>query len=250
MRVKEVIFEGPTCTELSEIANKARIKHVKTEGGLWFPVTSLASAKRLIKQLQELCPEDNIIGAFKFKVTQPFISLLPKLAEEEIQAMQAYVDNRITELGITVYKISKGSCGLAYFKERKIKIPKVKDVDTFCVCLHEIGHIINGPMRPVYASEYHTEHQALRMAKEYAETARISKDAAWLKALKQYEERAKAYVIWHIAKGYKRGLRMNALQQPIVKWLGYTDFAKWPGNRVEVKRYSNGYQVKLTPATI
>lgn len=247
MNVEEVVFEGPDYREIHKLALAARIQHVVNKGSVCFPVKSYAAAKTIVKKLQEMGPDNGLSGSFKLQASQRFITLVKAPPEAQIQAMQAFVDKKIGDLKITVYKISKSSCGLAWIEQRRIKIPRVKDVDTFCVCLHEIGHILNGRIRPVYASEYHTEQQALRLAKEFAEQAGLTNDEQWIKALRQYENRAKGYVMLRIAEGYAAGLRVGKILPEVKRWLGY-DFSAWPGNKVEVDHYASGYHVKLTPA--
>lgn len=249
MKVDVVNFRGRGAAELAALASAEGIGFTLLEDRAIFSPArqTLAAAQRLIKKLTALAPESGLQGTFSFEAYEPFTPRPLAPLKAEIEAMQAYVDRLVEQYRITVCQISRTSCGRAWFASRKIKITKVKDVDTFCVCLHEVGHILNGPIRPVYLSEFHTEQQALRLAKLFAEEAGLTDNPTWQKGLQDYERRAKGYVIWHIAKGYKNGLRVTRLLPEAKRWLDY-DFSIWPDNRVEVRRYSNNYKVTLTPA--
>ena len=142
---------------------------------------------------------------------------------------KAIINQLLTEHKITVVKWSKSSCGRACVDKRLIKIPKPTNIDRFCVCLHEIGHIVKQATKrkmKLYQSEFLAESYVF----EIAEKLQID--------VSSYKERARRYVIMNIAKGYCRGLNLNTIN-PEVKKFCDIDFSAWEGKKVFVKNWGS-----------
>jgi len=122
---------------------------------------------------------------------------------------------------IKVIKWSKGSCGRAYIGRKEIKIPKPTNTDRFCVCMHEIKHIIDGFWGKKYQMEYSCDMFAIEQAEE------LGFDAI------EYRERARRYVIMNISKGYVRRLNLNNIDNAIREFCNI-DFSEWEGKKVFV----------------
>jgi hypothetical protein len=255
MKTDALLFKANDFLKLCELRELADAHQIPNERHdritLRFPVTSPLRAKQLITRLQEIGRERGIQGTFSVTMTQEFIEAFPALPEATIQAMQQQVQAYCEQTGIKVIGTMVNSCGRAWIERKEIKIPKVKDVDTFCVCLHEIAHILNGRIRPTYLMEFQTEKKALTLALEWAEINPGLITADWLKALEKYEGRAKGYIMFHVGKGYQNGLRVHKIEPEVKQWLGH-DFDSWPGNRIQVEHYSEKpfFKVRKTPARL
>lgn len=128
---------------------------------------------------------------------------------------------------IKVTKWSIGSCGRAWPSIKKIKIPKPTDIDRFCVCMHEIKHVIDGISGKLYQREYFCEKFAIEQAEL------LNFDCT------QYKERARRYVIMCIAKGYCRKLNLLKID-PEIKEFCAINFKEWKDKKVFIRGWGSG----------
>jgi Zn-dependent peptidase ImmA (M78 family) len=103
----------------------------------------------------------------------------------------------------------KGESGTAFYKERKVNVPKHLDnYEKALVCLHEIGHIVNGDKEPAYYDEYLAERFAIRTGKKYGIVS------------PKYERGAGFYVMWHIANDIKKDdLKLSKIKRSAIKFV-------------------------------
>jgi hypothetical protein len=104
--------------------------------------------------------------------------------------------------------------GRAYVDERRIKIPKIEDLYSAAVAVHEIAHIIlDHPKKlPEYIVEYETEVWTLKFLKKHKMHVDYKAD------FEEYAVNAKHYVSSII----KRQLRLKPdqkIKKRVIKWL-------------------------------
>ena len=138
--------------------------------------------------------------------------------------METIVDQLLKDHKIKVKKWSSSSCGRAYFQTREVKIPKPTNEDRFCICLHEIGHILHGEIGKRYEQEYTCEMFAINTAKQYGFD------------VTGYQERARRHIIICIAKAHCRGLNVDNIA-PEIKLFCNVDFDTWKGKKVYVSNW-------------
>ncbi len=96
---------------------------------------------------------------------------------------------------ITVDRCSNGR-GCAYRKERLIRIPKNLGRKGFLIALHEVGHIVQGKIRPQWVSELLAERFAVKTARQYGIKVTVSDlNDIW------------SGVVYQIHKACRRGLK-------------------------------------------
>ncbi len=122
---------------------------------------------------------------------------------------------------IKVCKWSVTDCGRAYISKKEIKIPKPTNVIRFCICMHEIKHIIDGNKGKLYQKEFACEKFAIEQAESLGFDCSI------------YKEIARRYVVMNIAKGFCRGLNLKNIEPEIIKFCN-VDFSSWEYKRVFV----------------
>lgn len=143
-----------------------------------------------------------------------------------------HLNKLLNHYNIKVVKWSTGSNGRAWFAKREVKIPYPTNIDRFCVCMHEIKHIIDGKWGNLYQREYACEMFALEQAKLLGFDANM------------YRERARRYIIMNIAKGYCRKLKLSKLE-PEIKEFCNINFDDWVGKKVYVSGWgSDSYKGK------
>lgn len=135
------------------------------------------------------------------------------------KSAESYLNKLLKKYKISVYAWSTTSCGRAYIKEKRIKIPKPTNTDRFAVCLHEVGHIHNGKVRPRYKSEYLAEQYAL----QHLELSGCDTE--------KYVQRARNYVLYMLAKAHNRGLDWSKVPKEIIDFT-QTDVSAWVGHKV------------------
>lgn len=146
-----------------------------------------------------------------------------------------YVTGLCKKHKIEIYKFSTTSSGHALIKTRKIKIPRITNVDRFGVALHEVCHVVQGKIRPRYLSEFRCDLYALQHIRgmEYP-----TED--WIK-------RMNWHTISRVAMAHNRGLKTIA---PEVKlYFNWVNWAAWEGMKVFVQHSEInplGYTIKLT----
>jgi hypothetical protein len=79
---------------------------------------------------------------------------------------EKHLNKLLRRYKIHVYQWSKSSCGRAYYNQKRIKIPHPTDVDRFCVCMHEIKHIIDGAGKFSFEDEYNADKFAIEQLRE------------------------------------------------------------------------------------
>lgn len=150
--------------------------------------------------------------------------------------MQKIIDDLLVEHGITVEKWMRGACGRAHFKNRSVRIPKSVDVERFCVSLHEIGHIVKQAVKsrmPLWKSEYVAEMFAIDTAKSHGVDT------------SKYEKRACGYIAMNLAKGFRRGLVLERVDEAVLRFAG-VDKSVWNENKAAgfmplVRLWASGY---------
>lgn len=88
----------------------------------------------------------------------------------KLQDFKIEIKKLVKEHGITVSKQKfKSSVGRAYVDEKRIKIPKIIDLYTAAVAVHEIAHVIlNHPIEvDEYLVEYETEVWTIKFLKKH-----------------------------------------------------------------------------------
>lgn len=90
----------------------------------------------------------------------------------------------------------KSNVGRAFIEERKILISKPINRDRLFVAFHEIGHIINGHIKPRYLEELKAEQYAIMKMREV--NIPISRKA---------RARAKEYISYKVRQAQRRGLK-------------------------------------------
>ena len=130
------------------------------------------------------------------------------------------VNDLMNEHNITLDKWSSSSCGRAYFKERKIKIPKPNNLDRFFVCLHEIKHIIDQRIKPSCLAEFRCDKFALDFCNKLGWTSEM------------VEARMKWHVLSRVAMATNRKLQLVPFE--IESYYNDVDFDRWYGRKVFV----------------
>lgn len=97
--------------------------------------------------------------------------------------------------------------GKANYNCRLIRIPKVTDVKTFMIALHEIGHLVNGRHRYNFYNEYLAEKWAINCAK-----------ALHINCT-SYVRNAKGYVLHNLATAFNRGLNIDNVPVDVRKFI-------------------------------
>jgi len=128
------------------------------------------------------------------------------------------IKDLIKQYEITVAREKfKSSAGRALVQEKKIKIPRITDINSAATVIHEIAHIIlaHPEKVPDYICEYETERWTIK----YLRKCNIHKD--YKSDYIQYVENARLYVKEHIEKHVKwhdkRGLTPK-IRKKISKW--------------------------------
>lgn len=136
---------------------------------------------------------------------------------------------------IKVVKWSSSSCGKAYWSKQEVKIPRPTNIDRFCVCMHEIKHIIDGKTGLRFEMEFNCDKYALEQAQELKFDT-----CGWIKRMK-----------WHslsrIAMAHNRGLKTEKINDEIREFFSTIDFSSWNNKKIFVqhsKTDSEGYIIK------
>ena len=130
------------------------------------------------------------------------------------------IKSLMDEYNITLEKWSSSSCGRAYLKERKIKIPKPNNLDRFFVCLHEIKHIIDQKIKPSCLAEFRCDKFALDFCNKLGWKSEI----------------VNARMKWHVLSRVAMATNRKLKQIPIEIQSYYKDvnFNSWYGKNVFV----------------
>lgn len=141
---------------------------------------------------------------------------------------QEFISGLLDKHKITVRSISAGANGRAWLRSREVKIPEAKNIEKFCVALHEIGHIIlKVRSKPSYEQEYYAEKFAIETANA------LGYDTT------EYAERARDYVLMCLAKAHARKVNLARVPQAVREFIRH-DIDAWEGKRVWVSRKRKG----------
>ena len=130
------------------------------------------------------------------------------------------IKSLMNEHNITLEKWSSSSCGRAYLKQRKIKIPKPNNLDRFFVCLHEIKHIIDQRIKPSCLAEFRCDKFALDYCNKLSWTSEMVK------------ARMRWHVLSRVAMATNRKLKL--VPSEIECYYNDIDFNRWYGRKVYV----------------
>lgn len=141
-----------------------------------------------------------------------------KIAEKHLKKL-------LRHYKIHVYQWSKSSCGRAYYKQKRIKIPHPTNPDRFCVCMHEVKHIIDGAGRFSFEDEYNADKFALEQLRELG----FDGEKEWI-------SRMKWHVLSRIAMAHNRRLDHKNISKEIRDFFPEVDFSYWVGKKIFVSR--------------
>lgn len=147
-----------------------------------------------------------------------------------------HVNKMLKYYGIKVVKWRTTSSGSAYNTlPKRVEIPKPTDVDRFCVCMHEIKHIID-------------MHDAKRRDKRYIEEFRCDQFAALhckmigipQEEIDKWNARTRIHTLVQLAKAFNRGMKISSIPKDMAEFLQW-DFSKWKeGHNVYLWRDKSG----------
>lgn len=156
------------------------------------------------------------------------------------QKAEQHLDALLKQHGIKVEKWMTTSCGRANWNDRTIKIPKPTNTDRFCVCMHEIKHIIDGDKGLRFVQEFACDKYAMEQARMLG----FDGTDKWIRRMN-----------WHalsrIAMAHNRGLAHSKIPGEIRSWFQMVDFSLWIGRKVWVgwdKNAECGYSISLRSA--
>lgn len=139
---------------------------------------------------------------------------------------EAHLTSLIKKYNIEVKEWRKTSSGSACLSSRSIAIPKPVDIDSFCVALHECGHVIKNTSKrkmPLYKSEFIAEKFAIEQAELLGFNAC------------SYKERARRYIIMNISVSHFRN-QVDVLKIPKeIREFCKIDFSTWKDKKVFVR---------------
>jgi len=141
-----------------------------------------------------------------------------KIAEKHLKKL-------LKHYKIHVYQWSKSSCGKAYYKQKRIKIPHPTDVDRFAVCMHEIKHVIDGCGKFSFEDEFKADKFALEQIRELG----FEGEKEWL-------SRMRWHVLSRIAMAHNRRLDHKNISDEIKEFFKDVDFSYWVGKKIFVSR--------------
>jgi hypothetical protein len=102
----------------------------------------------------------------------------------------------LKEHNITVRAYRKSLTGVAYIKEREIVVPHPVGKISLLIFVHEVGHIVNGEIKPRYVEEYLAEKFAIDYFHKIG-----------LRVPRSYVARAKRYVSFKVRQAKARNLK-------------------------------------------
>jgi len=154
-----------------------------------------------------------------------------KLAETHLKKL-------LKHYKIHVYEWSKSSCGVAYYDQKRIKIPRPTNTDRFGVCMHEIKHVIDGVGKFSFEDEYNCDKYAL----EQIRLLGFGGEEEWI-------SRMKWHVLSRIAMAHNRRLDHKNINAEIRNFFSDVDFTLWEKNKIFVRRDKEdprGYKIQIT----
>lgn len=149
--------------------------------------------------------------------------------------MAEHVDKMLKYYKIRVVKWRPTSSGCAMNSlPKRVEIPRPTDVDRFCVCMHEIKHIID-------------MHDAKKRMVRYVEEFRCDQYAS-LQArmiglpqedIDKWDARTRIHILVQLAKAHNRNLNWKTVPQDIIKFVNW-DFSTWEGKKVYIWKDKDG----------
>lgn len=112
--------------------------------------------------------------------------------ETDIKKLKLIVKTLVKKNDIKIIGRRMTARGEARVPERHIIIPYIHNVHNFLVCIHEIGHIVNGwsyDKMSIHRSEFLTEKWTIQQARKY------KLDKKHPKQFQRYVMNAKRYVV-------------------------------------------------------
>ena len=120
----------------------------------------------------------------------------------DITQAREIVEREIVQAGYTL-SYSSGLTGRVSWVSRAARIPEIKTRRSLYIALHELGHIVNGRVRPVYLGEYQAEVYAHNRMREMG-----------FAVPRKMTARAKDYVHMKVKRAKRRGLKGTPLVPP------------------------------------
>ena len=135
---------------------------------------------------------------------------------------EKHINGLVRRYKIKVIGYSVSSCGRAWPGSRKIKIPRPTNIDRFCVCLHEVKHIIDGLTGPSFKLEFDCDMYAMDEAKA------LGFDVS------EWEKRTRWHSLSRIAMAMNRKMPARKIPDYIKEYFSDVDFSGWEGRKVFV----------------
>ncbi len=153
--------------------------------------------------------------------------------EQKILAKQK-LDSLLLEHGISVATWLETANGYAHFKTKRIGIPKPINIVKFCICLHEIKHVIDGDKwNRIFIQEYHCEKYSIEIAKS------LGFDTSG------YEKISRGYILMQIAKACGNRYNINDIPEEIKEFCGI-DFTGWKDKNIFVHDWNKEIRIDIT----
>jgi hypothetical protein len=132
-----------------------------------------------------------------------------------IKGARIQVEADIVRAGYAI-EYAKSNRGRVYFVSRRCIIPQIKSRATLYVACHELGHVVEGYVKPVYIGEYRAELYAHDKMRELG-----------FSVPRKATARAREYVSMKIRRAKKRGLKSVSSQ--VGAWANLTAKQSRPG---------------------
>lgn len=146
---------------------------------------------------------------------------------------ESHLRKLITKYRIKIRSYSVSSCGTAWWRTREIKIPKPTSIDRFCVCMHEVKHIMDGDAGKRFEQEFDCDMFALEQAHALGFDT-----TAW-------EKRVRWHSLSRIAMAMNRKLKASKIPQRITTYFSDIDFTEWEGRKVFVRKDTKSFDMTI-----
>lgn len=97
---------------------------------------------------------------------------------------------------ITIKTVRKSMSGIAYLEDRVISAPAAKSPLSFAILAHEVGHIVNGSIRPRWLEELRAWEFAIESFKQFH-----------LSVSKEVRQRMRYSLAYALAKALNRDMK-------------------------------------------
>lgn len=138
---------------------------------------------------------------------------------------EKHLKSLLKKYKIKVEQWSKSSGGWAMARAKKVKIPHPTDVDRFCVCMHEIHHILNcggGTKLNRFQEEFDADYFAMEQA------TLLGFDTI------DWKFRMRWHSLSRIAMSMNRNLSASKIPEYIKNYFNDINFSDWEGKNVFV----------------